>query len=46
MRGRYPSWTACRATENEPEIAAWEAMMVAAVARKSIGYRAQWGTIR
>ena len=42
-RGRNPSWTACRATENEPEIAAWEAMMVAAVARKSIGYWAQSG---
>ena len=37
---------ACRATENEPEIAACEAMMVAAVARKSIGYWAQPGTMR
>src|SRR5437764_15139376 len=44
-RGRNPSWTACLATENDPEIAACEAMIVAAVARITIGQRVQLGSI-
>ena len=41
-----PSWTACLATENEPVSAAWEAMIVAAVARNTSGSWAQLGATR
>ena len=44
--GRKPSRRACRETEKAPEMTAWEAMTVAAVARTTIGKRAQWGSIR
>jgi len=37
MRGRKPSCTACRVIEKAPEITAWEAMTVAAVASAIIG---------
>ena len=37
MRGRYPSWIACCVIEYAPEIVAWEAMTVAAVARPTMG---------
>ena len=44
-RGRKPSCTACLATENEPVIAACEAMIVARVASTTIGTsRPQLGT--
>ena len=42
--GRKPSWTACLATENEPVIAAWEAMIVATVERITIANRPPAGT--
>src|ERR1700744_2546119 len=45
-RGRYPSWTAWRATENAPVITAWDAITVAAVARNTSGQRPQVGTRR
>ena len=45
-RGRNPSCTAWRVTENAPEITAWEAMIVATVASATIGMRAQWGKSR
>ena len=45
-RGRKPSWTACLATENEPVIAACEAMIVAIVARITIGMSRPCGTSR
>ena len=44
-RGRKPSCTACLATENEPEIAAWEAITVAIAARITSGHSAQLGAI-
>ncbi len=37
MRGSCPSWTAWRVIENTPEITAWLAMIVASVARITIG---------
>src|SRR4051812_49917710 len=43
-RGRKPSRTAWRVTENAPEMTAWEAITVATVARNTIGSRAQWGS--
>jgi hypothetical protein len=36
-RGRKPSCTACRATENDPAIAAWDAMTVATAASTTMG---------
>ena len=43
-RGQYPSCTACRVSENAPEISAWDATTAAAVAMPTIGYSAQPGT--
>ena len=37
MRGRKPSWIACRVIEYAPEMVAWEAITVAAVASATIG---------
>jgi hypothetical protein len=45
-RGRKPSCTACRVTENAPEITACEAMIVATVASSTIGTRPQSGISR
>src|ERR1700680_3018225 len=42
-RGKKPSCTACLVIENAPEITAWDAMMVAAVARMTSGKSAQPG---
>ena len=39
IRGQKPNCTACRASENAPEITACEAMMVARVARPTLGNR-------
>ena len=46
MRGRKPSRTACLVTENAPEMTACEAMIVATVARTTIGKRLQCGSSR
>ena len=43
-RGLYPSWTACRVSENAPEISACDATTAAAVAIPTIGYSAHAGT--
>ena len=45
-RGRKPSCTAWRVTENAPEITAWEAITVATVASTTIGSCAQSGISR
>ncbi|HEY7101458.1 MAG TPA: hypothetical protein VH573_07445 [Mycobacteriales bacterium] len=45
-RGSRPRPIACRDTENAPEITAWEAMTVAAVANSTIGSWAQVGNSR
>ena len=45
-RGRKPSWTAWRVTENAPEITACEAITVASVASATIGIRLQCGNSR
>jgi hypothetical protein len=45
-RGRKPSCTAWRVTENAPEITACEAITVATVASSTIGIRAQCGMSR
>jgi len=45
-RGRKPSETAWRVTENAPEITACEAITVAAVASTTIGIRLQSGKSR
>ena len=45
-RGRKPSWTTCRVTENAPEMTAWEAISVAQVASTIIGTRDQSGIRR
>lgn len=37
MRGMKPSWMAWRVSEKTPEMMAWEAMMVAAVAKATMG---------
>ena len=39
MRGKNPSWTTCRVTENAPEITACDAISVAQVASAIIGTR-------
>ena len=44
--GSSPSCTAWRDSENAPEMTAWLAMTVAAVARKTIGSWAQLGKSR
>jgi hypothetical protein len=46
MRGRRPSWIACRAREKAPVITAWLAMTVAAVARMTTGSSAHSGNIK
>src|ERR1700712_4778273 len=43
MRGRKPSCTACLVMENEPEITACDAIIVAAVASMTKGTRPQPG---
>ena len=43
-RGLYPSCTACRVSENAPEISACDATTAAAVAIPTIGYSAHAGT--
>ncbi len=47
-RGRYPSCIACWVTENAPEITAWLAITVAAVASTTISFWPVWppGTSR
>ncbi len=45
-RGRKPSWTAWRVTENAPEITAWEATIAATVATITIGTCSQLGNSR
>ena len=42
-RGSRPSWIAWRVSENAPVITAWLAMMVASVARITIGISAHSG---
>ena len=37
MRGRKPSWIDCWVNEKAPEMMAWLAMTVAAVANSTIG---------
>ena len=44
--GSSPSCIACRDSENAPEMTAWLAMTVAAVASTTIGSRAQLGSSR
>ena len=45
-RGRNPSCTAWRVTENAPEMSACDAITVASVASSTIGMRAQCGISR
>ena len=42
-RGKKPSWMVCLVAENAPDINAWEAITVAAVARTTIGISAHAG---
>ena len=42
-RGNRPSWIAWRVSEKAPVITAWLAMMVASVARITMGTSAQSG---
>ena len=46
MRGRNDICTHCRAIEKAPEMSAWLAMTVAAVASATMGKRAQSGANR
>jgi hypothetical protein len=46
IRGRNPSWIACRVRLNAPEITACDAITVATVARTTIGTCAHAGTSR
>ena len=45
-RGRKPSATACRVTENAPEMTACDAITVASVASTTIGSCSMSGTSR
>ena len=42
-RGMKPSWIACWVTEKAPEMTAWLAMIVAAVASRTSGRRSMSG---
>ena len=44
--GSKPSWTACRESENAPEMTAWLAITVATVARITTGSRPHSGISR
>ena len=46
MRGNRPSWIACWVREKAPEITAWLAITVAAVARSTSGSWNQSGASR